>query len=436
MKLDDALTRRLAGFAARLGDPTRYVVAYSGGLDSTVLLHLVADLADVPVKAVHVNHRLHPESGGWARFCESAAAALGVEFRSTDVDVNLVSGKGLEAAARDARYRALEAELEAGDWLLSAHHLDDQAETLLLNLLRGSGPDGLAAMPGSRPLGRGWLVRPFLDVPRSALERSARERALRWIDDPSNAESEQDRNYLRHRVLPVIRERWPDALMRFGQSVRRSAEASGLLRELAESDLDTLGELRRIALTGLRALSGARQRNVIRAAVRGLGLPTPPATVVTAIQSDLIDARPDAGPLVAWPGGEARRFADTLYLMQPLPAAPQGQLPLDAGAAELPAGLGRIRLREGAESGLSPALAEDELSIRWRQGGERVRCGGRRRTLKKLLNEARILPWMRDRLPLVYAGERLVAVADLFLADDARASPGLSVHWDAAPPVR
>ena len=436
MNLRNTLTSRLAGFAVRHGEARRYVVAYSGGLDSTVLLHLLADVARVPVKALHVDHQLHAESGDWARFCRSAAAALDIEFGSLVVVPDLGSGKGLEAAAREARYRALEAGLEPGDWLLSAHHQDDQAETLLLNLLRGSGPDGLAAMPWSRPLGRNWLMRPFLDVPRSALERYARERSLRWIDDPSNAESAQDRNFLRHRVLPVIRERWPDAPTRLGQSILRSAEASTLLRELAEADLDELGEAGRIALTGLRAMSGARQRNVVRAAVRELGLPLPPATVLVAIQDDLIAARADAEPVVAWSGAEARRSADALHLMLPLPPAPEDEVPIEAGVAELPAGLGRIRLDEGARPGLNPVLAAGPLSVRWRQGGERLRCRGRSRSLKKLLNEARVLPWMRDRVPLIYAGGQLVAVADLFLADDACASPGLSVHWDAAPALR
>lgn len=436
MNLRDALTRRLAGFAARHGEPRRYVVAYSGGLDSTVLLHLLADSPRVPVRALHVDHQLHAESGDWARFCRKAAAALDVEFAAAVVAPDLDSGKGLEAAAREARYRALEDGLEAGDWLLSGHHLDDQAETLLLNLLRGSGPDGLAAMPGSRPLGRNWLMRPFLDVPRSALERYAREHSLDWIEDPSNAESGQDRNFIRHRVLPVIRERWPDALARLEQTVLRSAEASGLLRELARADLEVLGGASRIALPGLEALSGARQRNLVRAAVRELGLPMPPATVLTAIRSDLLDARADAEPVVAWPGAEARRSADALHLMPPLPPAPTDEVPIEAGIAELPAGLGHVLLREGAASGLSPELAAGGLSVRWRQGGERLRYRGCRRSLKKLLNEARVLPWMRDRLPLIYAGQKLVAVADLFLDDDACATPGFSVHWDAAPPLR
>ena len=436
MKPERALARCLAGFAARHGEASRYVVAYSGGLDSSVLLKLLADTAGVPVKAVHVDHRLHPESGDWARFCRSAAAALDVEFALLLIEPDPASGQGLEAAARALRYRALEAELEPGDWLLSAHHLDDQAETLLLNLMRGSGPDGLAAMPGWRPFGRNWLLRPFLDVPRSALERSARERSLCWIEDPGNAGFEQDRNYLRHRVLPVIRQRWPDALTRLERSVRRAAEARGLLQELARADLDTLGEAERIALAGLRALSGARQRNVIRAAVRELRLPPPPASVLAAIQNDLLAARPDAQPVVAWPGAQARRFADALHLMSPLRPAPKDDIRIDAGTAELPAGLGRIRLCEAAAQGLNPALAARGLSVRWRHGGERIRCCGHSRRLKKLLNEMRVLPWMRDRVPLVYAGGQLVAVADWFLADEARASPGLAVRWDGAPAVR
>ncbi len=427
--------RRLGEFAERLGRPERYVVAYSGGLDSTVLLHSVAHSPDVPVKAVHVDHQLQPESGDWARHCRRTASALAVGFQLLTVEPDLDAGKGLEGAAREARYRALEAVLKPGDWLLSAHHLDDQAETLLLNLLRGSGPDGLAAMPGSRRIGKNWLLRPFLDVPRSALERYASEHSLRWIEDPSNRSAEQDRNFLRHEVMPVIRERWPDASTRFEHSARLAAEASSLLRELAEADLELLGGARRIALAGFRDLSGPRQRNVLRAAVRDLGLPAPPATAIRALQEDLIGARADAEPVVAWPGVEARRSGDALYLMPPLPPAPKRNISIEAETTVLPAGLGRIRLRANDDEDAGRAVVAGGLNVRWREGGEKIRVRGRNRSLKKLLQEARVLPWMRDRIPLIYADDRLIAVADLFLADEADAT-GLSVRWEAAPELR
>ena len=189
----DTLGRRLDALEADLGSPLRYVIAFSGGLDSTVLLASLAALdGKVPLYAVHIDHQLQAASGEWAETARSIAAGLGIECRIVRVRPDARSGKGPEGAAREARYAALAELLEPGDWLLSAHHADDQVETLLLNLLRGSGPDGLAAMPESRRLGKGWLVRPFLAVTRAQLAEAAAELELTWIDDPSNAECDFD----------------------------------------------------------------------------------------------------------------------------------------------------------------------------------------------------------------------------------------------------
>ncbi len=428
----DTLTRRLDALEATLGRPSRFVLAFSGGLDSTVLLHALATAGrDVPLLAVHVNHQLQSPAAEWAETAREAALALGVDCRVERVEPDRSAGKGLEAAAREARYAALSALLEPGDWLLSAHHADDQVETLFLNLLRGSGPDGLAAMPESRRLGAGWLVRPLLAVTRDELAGYAARFELDWVDDPSNAERDFDRNYLRHEVLPRIAERWPDSLKRLTRSIERQQDASALLAEIGNADVALSAAPDRLDVTGLLGLSAVRRRNALRAAIRLSGLGAPPAAVLEAIDTDLLPARVDGAPHVAWPGGEARRYRGTLYLMPMLAPPPRDALPFDRDSLALPGGLGTLVLERGDGPGLAPALVAGGLTVRWREGGERLRLAaeGPTRPLKKLLQEASIVPWMRERLPLVYAGDTLVAVADRYMAAEATATPGVRIRW-------
>ncbi|MBT8093949.1 MAG: tRNA lysidine(34) synthetase TilS, partial [Gammaproteobacteria bacterium] len=236
------LLEQLAALRTEVPAPSRYVLAYSGGLDSTVLAHaLAASATGVPVIAVHIDHGLHAESSQWSEHCRDFAAGLGIEFRCRKVLVQLESGKGPEASAREARYSALHAEIEPGDWLLSAHHREDQAETLLLNLVRGSGPAGIAGIGAVRRFGCGWLVRPLLHVDREALQGYAGRQGLQWLEDPSNTDRRFDRNFLRHEVLPRLKTRWPDIAARLQRSARHAGEAAALLADLAAIDLDTLG---------------------------------------------------------------------------------------------------------------------------------------------------------------------------------------------------
>ena len=327
--------------------------------------------------------------------------------------------------------------LEPGDWLLSAHHADDQVETLFLNLLRGSGPDGLAAMPDFRPLGEGWLVRPFLSVTRATLADYASRFGLHWIDDPSNAECDFDRNFLRREVLPRLAERWPDSVQRLSRSVERQQDASNLLAEIGAADVVALGQPDCLDVDGLLRLSPARKRNALRAAIRRAGLPAPPRSVLEAIVTDLLPARDDASPLVAWPGGEAPRYRGLLYLVAPLAPAPRDAIAVAGDRLVLPGDLGTLVFEECDGEGLAPDVVADGLVVRWREGGERLRVAadGRTRELRKLLQEAAIVPWMRERLPLVYSNDRLVAVADRFLGAEATAIPGIQIRWIEHPRV-
>lgn len=433
------LQDKLAQLEAAAGRPGRYVVAFSGGLDSTVLLSAlqpVAKSAGIEITAIHVDHGLQPESAAWDRHCEATASALGVAYRSIAVTVQLESGQGPEASAREARYTALHGQLEHGDWLLSAHHREDQAETLLLNLVRGTGPAGIAGIGEVRRFGPGWLVRPMIDVERAALEEYASRHELAWIEDPSNADRRFDRNFLRHEVLPRLRSRWPDISARLQKSARNASEASQLLADLAAIDLEMLGgRAERLPIDGLLALSTPRQRNVIRYALRRLGLSTPTALQLARILDELIPARADAQPLVTWPGAAVRRYRNAIYLLpEELRAAPAGG-PVGQSPLPLGDGLGELRFEPGADRGLSMALYERGLTLSFRQGGEEFQPLGHTHTrkLKKLLQEEGVVPWMRDRLPLLYAGDELVAVGDLWIAASAASEPGVGVCWRDRP---
>lgn len=392
-------------------------VAYSGGLDSTVLLHLLARLRErhalPPITAIHIHHGLQAVADSWVTLCRAQCDALGVGLLVRHVRVG--EGASLERAAREARYAAFSAVLGEGEMLLTAQHRDDQAETLLLRLLRGSGVRGLAAMPVSRPLGAGQLVRPLLGVSRGELEAWARCEKLAWVEDPSNQDTRLSRNFLRHEILPRLLQYWPSAVTVLARDAEQLAEADGLLGELAELDLTAASTpaepswltLPSLALAPLRELSAARQRNALRYWLRDLTLP--PEREHWAGWEALRDAGEDAAPLWRLAGGELRRAGGRLWWLSGdwLRVPPSGALawgdPLQP--LVLP-GNGRVWL-EGA-------LPVPGLQIRYRLGGEVLALAGRgHRDLKRVLQELGVPAFVRGRLPLLYAGERLLAVANL-----------------------
>ena len=388
-------------------------IAFSGGLDSTVLLHLLANAKDLPpLGAIHIHHGLQAAADAWPAHCQSVCDALGVPLCIMRVHVQ--PGASLERAARDARYQAFAEVIGAGEVLLTGQHRDDQAETLLFRLLRGAGVRGLAAMPAYRPLAAGHLVRPLLDVSRVELEAYAHEHRLQWIEDPSNADSRFSRNYLRHRVLPTLTERWPQAVSSLARTAEHLSEAQALLDELAWMDLQGADQPSRfpwlalpsLVLAPLRELSDARQRNALR---HWLTLLTRlPDSDHWASWYSLRDAKGDAQPLWRLADGELHRCAERIWWV---PAAwsefsdatvswPTLQNPL-----ELP-GNGRLEFVGEAPKG--------SFEVRYRQGGEIIEVPGRgRRDLKRLLNECGVPGFVRGRLPLLYRDEQLLAVPTL-----------------------
>ena len=391
-------------------------IAFSGGLDSTVLLHLLASLANTetlpPLSAVHVHHGLQAAADAWPAHCQSICDNLGVPLSVKRVQVQ--PGASLERAAREARYRAFAEVTGAGEVVLTGQHRDDQAETLLFRLLRGAGVRGLAAMPAQRPLAGGYLVRPLLDVSREALEVYAHEHQLKWIEDPSNADSRFSRNYLRHRVLPALTERWPQAVTGLARTAEHLGEAQGLLDELALLDLQAASKasafpwlgLPSLALAPLCELSDARQRNALRHWLAPLT--RLPDSDHWAGWHSLRDAKGDAQPLWRLADGELHRCGQRIWWL------PSTRSEFSDATVSWPDPQNPLELPGNGQLTLTGEAPEGPLEVRYRQGGEILEVPGRgRRDLKRLLNEGGLPRFMRGRLPLLYQGEQLLGVPSL-----------------------
>ena len=409
------------------------VVAYSGGPDSSALLYWLAPRrAELPftLAAVHVNHGLHPAAADWELHCRQSCQGLGVPLQVLHPRVSPAEG-GIEAAARRARYRALAELLAADQVVLTAHTEDDQAETVLLQLMRGAGPHGLAAMPECRRLGAGRLLRPLLQVSRAALRSDLSAGGTAWVEDPSNSDPALARAWVRQQLLPLLRQRWPGATRTLARSAEYCAEAVELLDALAASDLQTCGCDRTLALPPLLALPRSRARLLLRAWICQLGAPLPQAGRIERILDEVAAARADASPRVAWAGWEIRRYRQRLHLLPelaPMAASFEGVLPA-SGPLELPNG-GAVRLRPaqaGEELALNPQrLPLARLRVTLRRPGDRLRAhrGGARRPLKDLLREQGLPPWWRQRLPVLRLDGRPLAVPGVAVEADFQAVPG------------
>jgi tRNA(Ile)-lysidine synthase len=415
-------------------------VAFSGGLDSTLLLHaLKHSRAIASLTAIHVDHGLHADSAAWSARCADVAASLDVAFVMRKLDPLEASGRSLEAVAREARYAALAGVIGTGDVVATAHHADDQLETVLLRLLRGTGVRGLTAIHPSMPFADGMLVRPLLEFTRAEIEAEATRLGLEWLEDPSNADTRFDRNYLRERILPGLRERWPQAGVTAARLARQMAEAESVLGDTAAADLAQVSDIRRIPIDLLTGLSEPRLNNLLRYAIRERGLPVPNATQLAELRRAL-DVRGDAGLVVAWPGAEARVYRRKLYLLPPAEpgASKSGRIDLSSAFS---LGDSELRLVASEAYGIPDRWARTGLDVAFRAGGERFRPAGSRhhKLLKHWFQEAGIVPWLRNTVPLLYHDDELIAVADICLADDlpqtAGDGPFWRPVWDSRPPL-
>jgi len=443
----------------------RLVAGASGGVDSIVLLDCLRRIASrlrVRLSALHVNHQLHPNASLWEAFCRRQCRARGVPY--TIVRVRVAPGASVEAAARAARYAAFAR--QRVDYIVLAHNQDDQVETLFLQLLRGAGVRGLAAMPlvrmaddggrmaegnKNRAIKRGsssliphpsslQILRPFLDVTRAEILEYARERRLEWIEDDSNANLDFRRNFLRHEVLPLIDRRFPSYRTTVARSARHLAEANAVLDELAAQDAANGFDGTTLAVAALRALSAARARNVLRFFLARRGVTMPNAERLEEALRQALTARQDARVAVQLDGGVLRRYAGRLHVVPPgrPPAGDFVRRWHGERKVALAALGGILSFHRTRAQGISMArLQAGPVTIRLRRGGERLQPDARRprRSLKNLLQEARIAPWQRDSLPLIYCGKRLAWAAGVGVDSEFQAGPGeaaLRPEWTRA----
>jgi len=402
-----------------LTDQSQFCIAYSGGLDSHVLLHAMSELAKqqgINVRAVHINHGLNPDANQWEQHCREVCHHLGVEFISESVQLNIESGDSVEARARDVRYGCFEKLLHPHENLITAHTKNDQAETLLLQLMRGSGVKGLAAMPAKKYFSRGYLLRPLLTFTREQLQTYANQHALKWVEDDSNFAMRFDRNYIRHQIIPKLQERWPEMLTTFTRSAKHCASSAELLDELADIDLKWVSDEtnQSLLINALLQLSKQRQRNVLRRWIILCGHRMPHTKHLDQIDESVLQASEDAQPKVSWGNVEIRRYQNRLYLMNALvPHDASRVIPWDLKKSmSLPGDLGTLAMERVKGFGISKNCDVSNITIRFRQGGESCRPKDRNEThsLKKLWQAWEVPPWQRDRIPLIYDGDTLIAV--------------------------
>ncbi|MFA7242352.1 MAG: tRNA lysidine(34) synthetase TilS [Sulfuricellaceae bacterium] len=452
--LQECIALKLTQWAAA---GRRLTLALSGGVDSMVLLDILAQLRATlkfQLSALYVNHQISPNAPAWGRFCAEACMRLGVPFIEETVALERNCGASLEALARAARYRVFAC--HDTDFIALAQHLDDQAETLLLQLLRGAGMKGLSAMPdvrGQRTEGRGQkatlhhqssppyetgalLIRPMLDVPRGVIVAYAGKHGLSWVEDESNRDVAFDRNFLRRDLLPVLEQRFPAYRETFARSARHFAEAAGLLDDLAALDADGAIHENRLDVAALRRLSPARARNLLRYYLDGQRMPMPSAVRLDNMLSQLMDARSDARVHIRQGDFELRRYRDIVYALHQLDdRIADLSLPWHF-ERELALPFGRLNFERRQGAGISlTQLAAAPVTVRYRRGGERMRpaCGRPTRSLKNLLQETAVPPWQRERLPLLYCGDDLVFVPEVGIACAYRAKPdedGMLVNFN------
>lgn len=467
-----------------LADTEKYLIAYSGGVDSHVLLHLCSQLKNSPsgfkqsFTAVYIDHGLSYNASQWGKHCQHICFELDIPLTIIEVDAQPKKSQSPEASARTARYQAFSELLDDNECLLTAQHLDDQAETLLLQLLRGSGNRGLSAMPRVKPFAKGFLCRPMLDYKKQDILAYAQLHQLQWIEDESNQQEQFDRNYLRHTILPQLVSRWPAVQENFAKSAELLAESQALLDQMAEVDIQPLlfrnaqGNLEtdKLQLAPIQKLLHcdseqdnrsylgqhrelARVNNLLRYWINYNQLPLPSRKILEQITQSVILARADARPLVSWRRDhfqcQIRKYRDALYLIDATAGTKKGvdddalkslNLPLtEDKPLAINAIDSQIKLLPAGEITGNTAydperLFSRPLSVRFRIGGERFRktAGSQSRSLKHWFQEQGIPPWERARLPLIYWGEELIQVGNsivnaTMLTRDNKNS--IIIHW-------
>lgn len=441
---------------------TGLLVALSGGADSSALLAALASLGEaelgVPVRAVHIDHGLQPAAAVFRETCVRLCRELSVRLTLVTITIDCPSGVSIEAAAREARYGALASAMRARECLLTAHHREDQAETLLLQALRGAGLKGVAGMPRRRLCGPGWHLRPLLGVARADLQEFAADRGIVSAQDPMNTDLRFERAYLRSQLWPRIEARWPGAAQALARTAAHAAEADALLDATADVDLGVLRDGEALLLPRLRALGPARRSHAVRRWLHERAVLLPPTARLREALRQVLAADGDHLPAVTWDRYALRRYRDRLFVTEAEPPRLARPLSWHIGAGhtgshasghamgpelgaelELGAGLGALHLASQG-GGLDPSRLPSTLLVAPRSGGETLRPAGKAatQTVQHLCQALGVLPWMRDALPFIFAGQELIGIGDLWL--DARwcvpaDERGVGFRWLRAPNI-
>ena len=435
---------------------TSWVVGLSGGLDSVVLLHALSRITisgtdrtnpsqsdvkhiipkrtgihsiasplrkcDKNLRAIHINHNLQPEASEWANFCGALCHSLNISLTIKTIDAQAKAGESPEVAARDARYTCLAQCLKTNEVLCIAHHQDDQAETLLLQLLRGAGLKGLSAMPFKKSFADSQLLRPLLNTPRKSLERYAKEHDLNWIDDPSNANQRYDRNFIRHAILPKLQERWPSVNKTLSRTSQHMQAAVNTIDQHIASYLKpNTWQQTKLPLHVFNNVTHSTQQYILRHWLQYHDKPIPTHTGINIILSEVIHASIDAQPKYTWNNSTLRRYQGYLYLLNlsdlsnPLPENLIWDL---RQSLVLPQGILTANKVKG--QGITcHQLRSIVFKVQCRQAGERFHPAtrGGSHPLKKLMQEWQIPPWERDHYPLLYLENQLIAVPNYAIAN-------------------
>lgn len=450
-----AIRARVSAWASEDGGDapaTSIAIAYSGGLDSAVLLHLAhahAASRGLRLHAFHIHHGLSPNADEWLRHCQQQCRQLGVPFEARRVTLDGTRGQGMEQAARTARYAALGdlCEAHAVALLLTAHHLDDQAETVLLQLFRGSGVAGLSGMePANRApglLGNARLVmgRPLLGTTRAALEEFAAAHGISHVEDESNADPRYARNALRHRVMPTVAAHFSGYQERIARSASHARAAQRILDEVAAQDLDRCGEGDSLRLSSLRGLSEDRCNNLLRYWLASHGLRMPASAWLDEMRIQLFDAKDDARIRITHADGEIHRHRDRIVLTRRFDDRDLQMPAIDfRWNGEDHRRFDRFRGTlhfERTSCGLDPAwLRGQPLQLRLRRAGDKLKLAGNRptRSLKQHYQALGIPQWERERLPIVAAQDRMLYAAGIGMhwhGPHCEANDGIALRWVA-----
>ncbi len=400
----------------------RIYIGYSGGVDSHVLLHACAAIPELKKKitAVYIHHGLQKEADDWAIHCQQISETLDVHFLIKHVNAVATQGESPEEAARNARYNAFESLIEANDVLLIAQHREDQLETVLLQLFRGSGLKGLAGMPEKMAFGKGWLLRPLLNVGKDIINNYAIQNQLQWIEDPSNQSNVYDRNFLRQEIIPQLKQRWSSLDKTVARTAKHCAEAQVLQCKMTKTAFETVfnSDDKTIAIPELLTYSLIEQRLILRQWFENLALRMPSQNFVQRILDEVVAARIDSSPILAGQGITIRRYRTKLYAVTHALTGFETCY-WQQGKTTLTLSNQQVLTILPSECGISSELWNDaKIMVKMRQGGEKIVLPNRtgHHDLKKLFQEANIPPWQRDVMPLIYLNDELAVVGTLWIA--------------------